>query len=81
LISKIPTKEGSIDFVRREGLMDQEDNQAITILIAEDGSEHSQAAKKLVYELPLAQSSSITIATVVASEKDSEFHLLFLWFG
>jgi nucleotide-binding universal stress UspA family protein len=49
--------------------MDQNIPKAINILIADDGSEHSHAARQLVYDLPLDESSSITIATVVASDK------------
>jgi nucleotide-binding universal stress UspA family protein len=49
--------------------MDQNIPKAINILIADDGSEHSQAARQLIYDLPLDESSSITIATVVASDK------------
>jgi nucleotide-binding universal stress UspA family protein len=54
-------------------MRDQRIHKPLSILLADDGSEHSQAASQLLYDLPLAKGSSITVASVIVSEKTSDY--------
>ncbi|MBE0409714.1 MAG: universal stress protein, partial [Anaerolineales bacterium] len=51
--------------------MGHNNQQPISVLIANDGSEHSQAARQLVCDLPLPASSNISLVSVVSSRKVS----------
>lgn len=54
-------------------MADQQIIKPLSILLADDGSEHAQAARQLLCDLPLPEGSSIMAASVVASQKGSDF--------
>lgn len=54
--------------------MDKPIHHPLSILLADDGSKHSQAASQLLSDLPLPKGSSIRVVSIIESENSSKYN-------